>query len=88
MWNSTVAITTFQLKNPLQNIFGNTCTHPKWYIIKNFLEQHPNFRCLLEIYFCTLMRKLSIFYFTGSSTNNAPILLKNLLLQNHKHVIL
>ena len=25
---------------------------------------------------------------TGSSTNNAPFLLQNLLLQNHKHVIL
>ena len=29
-----------------------------------------------------------VYIYTGSSTNNTPVLLQNLLLQNHKHVIL
>ena len=37
---------------------------------------------------CRFLGHILLHQDTGSSTNNAPFLLQNLLLQNHKHVIL
>ena len=73
-WNPVAPLPSSFLR--LYAIFSLTAEHP------------PSTLPFIFIHSTCLLKYLIIYLYTGSGTNNTPLLLQNLLLQNHKHVIL